>query len=89
MASQLSLDVDLPGPGFEAEVDLADAVLQAYGGDAERAIRELLRDADFLRGSVLRRLAGHVTGLRSWMAAEIRARVTCHAPPPRHRPPGG
>ncbi|MBM7324144.1 hypothetical protein JS562_13625 [Agrobacterium sp. S2] len=47
---QLSLDVDLPEPGFEAEVDLADAVLQAYGGDAERAIRELLRDADFLRG---------------------------------------
>lgn len=49
MASQLSLDVDLPEPEFEAEVDLADAVLDAYGGDARMAIRELLADADFLR----------------------------------------
>ena len=49
MASQLSLDVDLPEPGFEAEVDLADAVLEAYGGDVRVAIRELLADADFLR----------------------------------------
>ena len=50
MASQLSLDVDLPEPGFdEPEVDLADAVLEAYGGDARVAIRELLADADFLR----------------------------------------
>ncbi|WP_296071558.1 hypothetical protein [uncultured Agrobacterium sp.] len=38
MAFQLSLDVDL-----------ADAVLEAYGGDAKTAIRELLLDADFLR----------------------------------------
>lgn len=31
------------------EVDLADSVLKAYGGDARAAIRELLLDADFLR----------------------------------------
>lgn len=50
MASQLSLDVGLPEPEFEdREVDIADAVLKAYGGDARVAIRELLADADFLR----------------------------------------
>ncbi len=50
MASQLSLDVEFPEPEFEnREVDIADAVLQAYGGDARVAIRELLADADFLR----------------------------------------
>ena len=50
MVSQLSLDVDLPEPDFdEPEADLADAVLEAYGGDARVAIRELLADADFLR----------------------------------------
>lgn len=50
MASQLSLDVDLPEPELEErEVDIAEAVLEAYGGDARVAIRELLADADFLR----------------------------------------
>jgi hypothetical protein len=50
MAAQLSLDVELPEPGFDYQpVDLADAVLEAYGGDARAAIRELLLDADFLR----------------------------------------
>lgn len=56
MASQLSLDMDMPDdvgmpePGSdEPTVDIADAVLQAHGGDPKAAIRELLLDADFLR----------------------------------------
>lgn len=50
MASQLSFDVEFPEPSFdEPEVGLADAVLEAYGGDARAAIRELPADADFLR----------------------------------------
>lgn len=49
MASQVSFNVDLPEPEIDAAVDLADAVLEAYGGDAKTAIRELLADADFLR----------------------------------------
>ena len=40
MASQLSFDVDLPEPEFEErEVDIAEAVLEAYGGDARVARR--------------------------------------------------
>ncbi|ARQ56863.1 hypothetical protein Kim5_CH00755 [Rhizobium sp. Kim5] len=50
MASQLSLDVELPERVIDApNVDIAEAVLQAHGGDAKTAIRELLADADFLR----------------------------------------
>ncbi len=44
------LRVVFPAPGFdEPEVDLAEAVLEAYGGDAKVAMGELLLDADFLR----------------------------------------
>ena len=50
-AEQLCLDVtiDAPEPAVEQEIDLVDAVLDACGGDARIAIRELLADADFLR----------------------------------------
>ncbi|WP_245278317.1 hypothetical protein [Ensifer aridi] len=49
-AEQLTLDVAVSdGRQNGTEVDLADAVLQAYGGDAKAAVRELLLDADFLR----------------------------------------
>jgi len=48
-ADQLCLDVDtmrsLPSP----EIDLADAMIAAHGGDPRRAVRELMADADFLR----------------------------------------
>ena len=50
MVFQFSFDVAFPAPGFdEPEVDLAETVLEAYGGDAKVAMRELLLDADFLR----------------------------------------
>lgn len=32
-----------------AQQQEADAVIEAYGGDARAAVRELLADADFLR----------------------------------------
>ena len=49
-AEQLCLleAIDAAEPAAE-EVDLVDSVLHACGGDARRAIRELLADADFLR----------------------------------------
>ena len=50
MAAQLSLDVEYTEPGSDTtEVDIAEAVLQAHGGDAKTAILSLLADADFLR----------------------------------------
>ena len=50
-AEQLCLDVNVPEQTApeDAEVDLVDAVLEACGGDARLAIKELLLDADFLR----------------------------------------
>ena len=51
MPEQLVLPVD-PVEGDAApltEVDLAESVLRAHGGDAKAAIRDLLADADFLR----------------------------------------
>lgn len=51
MSAQLALDI-LSTPAanqVDDEIDLAESVLQAYGGDAKAAIRELLLDADFLR----------------------------------------
>lgn len=52
MSEQLALDIPNDDPaetGPEAEVDLAESVLTAHGGDALAAIRSLLEDADFLR----------------------------------------
>jgi hypothetical protein len=52
MSEQLALDIlndDPVEPVAEEEVDLAESVLTAHGGDALAAIRSLLEDADFLR----------------------------------------
>lgn len=51
-AEQLCLlevtEEDIPGAPIP-EIDLVDSVLDACGGDARLAIRELLANADFLR----------------------------------------
>lgn len=54
MSEQLALDIpnvteDETDTQSVAEVDLAESVLKAAGGDALAAIRSLLDDADFLR----------------------------------------
>lgn len=48
-AERLRLDVGEAHIHETSEVDLADAVIAACGGDARRAVRELMLDADFLR----------------------------------------
>jgi hypothetical protein len=48
-AEQLRLDVGANRVSASAEIDLADAMIAACGGDARRAVRELMLDADFLR----------------------------------------
>lgn len=51
MSAQLSLDVDVAEctEAKAREVDLVESVIEACGGDARAAVRELLADADFLR----------------------------------------
>ncbi len=54
MSEQLALDIPIATEAETdtqsvAEVDLAESVLTAHGGDALAAIRSLLDDADFLR----------------------------------------
>jgi hypothetical protein len=46
---QLRLDVGAERVWAPQEIDLADAMIAAFGGDARRAVRELMLDADFLR----------------------------------------
>lgn len=46
---QLRLDIGAERVSAPFEIDLAEAVIAACGGDAKRAIRELLLDADYLR----------------------------------------
>lgn len=48
-AEQLRLDVGAETFPMPFEIDLAEAVIAAHGGDARLAVRELLLDADFLR----------------------------------------
>lgn len=48
-AEQLRLDIGAEPLSVPDEVDLADAMIAACGGDARRAVRELMADADFLR----------------------------------------
>jgi len=48
-AEQLRLDVGAGRVSASQEIDLADAMIAACGGDARRAVRELMLDADFLR----------------------------------------
>jgi hypothetical protein len=48
-AGQLRLDVGAASIPAPANIDLADAVIAACGGDARRAVRKLMLDADFLR----------------------------------------
>ncbi len=51
MSQQLTFDIpgEENGTQSPSEMDLAESVLNAFGGDALAAIRELLLDADFLR----------------------------------------
>jgi len=51
MPEQLAFNIDVEERPPEAarEVDLVESVIQACGGDARAAVRELLADADFLR----------------------------------------
>lgn len=48
-AEQLRLDVGADSARVSEDIDLVDAMICAYGGDARRAVRELMLDADFLR----------------------------------------
>ena len=48
-AEQLRLDVGAENICAPMEIDLVDSVIAACGGDARRAVRELMLDADFLR----------------------------------------
>lgn len=48
-AEQLRLDMGTETISKPVETDLADAMIAACGGDARRAVRELMLDADFLR----------------------------------------
>lgn len=51
MSEQLSLDVEVATGARQTgpQVDLVDSVIEACGGDARTAVKELLADADFLR----------------------------------------
>jgi hypothetical protein len=49
VAEQLRLDVGAASVAMPDEVDLVDAMICAHGGDARRAVAELMLDADFLR----------------------------------------
>jgi hypothetical protein len=48
-ADQLRLDVGEQAIAKSPQVDLVDAMICAHGGDARRAVHELMLDADFLR----------------------------------------
>ena len=48
-AEQLCLEVGVERASMSDEIDLVDAMICAHGGDARRAVRELMLDADFLR----------------------------------------
>lgn len=48
-AEQLRLFEGAERVSSSSEIDLADAVIAAHGGDARLAVRELMADADFLR----------------------------------------
>lgn len=48
-AEQLRLDIGAEQQSAQGDVDLVDAMIAAYGGDARRAVGELMQDADFLR----------------------------------------
>lgn len=48
-AEQLRLDVGAESNSSREVIDLVDAVICTHGGDASEAVRELMRDADFLR----------------------------------------
>lgn len=48
-AEQLRLDIGTELGAASGDVDLVDAVIAAHGGDARRAVGELMLDADFLR----------------------------------------
>ncbi len=48
-AEQLRLNVGAERFSVSSEVDLVDAMICANGGDARRAVAELMLDADFLR----------------------------------------
>lgn len=48
-ADQLRLDISAERISAHEGIDLADAMIAAYGGDARLAVRELMADADFLR----------------------------------------
>lgn len=49
---QLHLDMGAESISTPAEIDLAEAMIAAHGGDARRAVRELMADADFLRDQI-------------------------------------
>jgi hypothetical protein len=54
MPEQLALpiaDAERP-PAQPQEIDLVESVIRACGGDPRTAVRELLADADFLRGEL-------------------------------------
>jgi len=48
-AEQLRLDVGAERVSAPKNIDLVDAMICAYGGDARRAVLELMLDADFFR----------------------------------------
>jgi len=48
-AEQLRLDVGAERLSVSRDIDLVDSMIAACGGDARRAVRELMLDADFLR----------------------------------------
>lgn len=52
--TQLALDVTVEETVTQSpsDIDLAESILTAHGGDALEAIRNLLADADFLRGEL-------------------------------------
>jgi hypothetical protein len=48
-AEQLCLDIGAEPFADLDKIDLVDAMIAAHGGDARRAVGELMLDADFLR----------------------------------------
>ena len=48
-AEQLRLEIGAESACASQGIDLAEAMIAACGGDARRAVRELMLDADFLR----------------------------------------
>lgn len=54
MPEQLALAIDVEECTSKEpqEVDLVESVIRACGGDPRAAVRELLADADFLRGEL-------------------------------------